>query len=59
MPPARKERVKKMEIDYQQVVDLCAQAMAVGLPIGVIFGLAEKACNLFLALAFGKERVRI
>ena len=48
-----------MQLDYQQVVDLCAQAMTVGLPIGVVFGLAEKACNLFLSLAFGKERVRI
>lgn len=48
-----------MQLDYQQVVDLCAQAMAVGLPIGVVFGLGEKACNLFLSLAFGKERVRI
>lgn len=48
-----------IELDYQQVVDLCAQAMSVGLPIGVIFGLAEKAINLFLSMAFGKERVRI
>lgn len=45
-------------IDYQQVVDLCVQAVSVALPIGLIFGLAEKLINGFLSMVFGKDRVR-
>lgn len=32
-----------VEIDYQQIVDLLARCVAVALPIGLIFGLAEKS----------------
>ncbi len=46
-------------IDYQQVVTLCAEILSVSMPIGIIFGLCSKVCDLFLSLAFGKERVRL
>ena len=44
-------------IDYQQIVDLAAKAISIGLPIGLIFGLAGKVTNFFLSMVFGKERV--
>ena len=46
-------------IDYQQIVLICAECMANAVPIGMIFGLCSKACDLFYSMAFGKERVRL
>lgn len=46
-----------MTIDYSQVVAIVTNCIMVALPIGVIFGLAGKACNFFLSMVFGKERV--
>lgn len=48
-----------MEIDYSQIVALCAECLAVSLPIGITFGLTGKAYDLFMSMAFGKERVRL
>lgn len=48
-----------MEIDYSQIVSLCAQCLAVALPIGFTFGLTGKVYDLFMSMAFGKERVRL
>lgn len=47
-----------VEIDYQQIVDLLARCVAVALPIGLIFGLAEKAYNAFMSMVFGRDRVK-
>ena len=48
-----------MKIDYSQIIALCAQCLAVGAPIGFIFGITGKAYDLFMSMAFGKERVRL
>lgn len=48
-----------MEIDYNQIVVLCAECLAVAMPMGVIFGLTGKLYDLFMSMAFGKERVRL
>jgi len=44
---------------YGEIVAICAECISLALPIGVCFGLAGKACDLFLSLAFGKERVKL
>ena len=46
-------------IDYQQVVTICAECLATAMPIGIIFGLCSKVCDLWFSMAFGKERVRL
>lgn len=47
------------EVNYQQVVDIAAACITAALPIGIIFGLAEKAVNAFLSMAFGEKRIRL
>lgn len=44
---------------YAEIIAICAECMKLALPIGFGFGLAGKACDFFLSLAFGKERVRL
>lgn len=44
-------------IDYQQIVNLCAEIIRLALPIGVIFGLSRVAVNGFLSMVFGKNKV--
>lgn len=46
-------------MDYQQIIDMVAECIKIAMPIGVVFGLSEKVINLFLSLAFGKEKVRL
>lgn len=46
-----------IELDYQLIINLLGEYLRAALPIAIIFGLAGKATNLFLSLAFGKERV--
>lgn len=46
-------------VDYAEIVVLCAECIKVALPIGFAFGLSGKACDFFLSLAFGKERVKL
>lgn len=48
-----------MEIDYGQIVALCAECLSVAMPIGFVFGLTGKVYDLFMSMAFGKERVRL
>lgn len=48
-----------MEIDYNQIVLLAAECLGVSMPIGIIFGLTGKLYDLFMSMAFGKERVRL
>ena len=44
-------------IDYSQVVLVATACISAALPIGLIFGLAGKACNFFMSMVLGKERV--
>lgn len=44
-------------LDYSQVVEICAQCIAVALPIGLIFGLAGKVVTFFMSMVLGKEKV--
>lgn len=41
-------------MDYQPVVNLVVEYMQAGLPIGIIFLLAERLVNMFLSFAFPK-----
>lgn len=41
-------------MDYQAVIDLVVEVVKHALPIGVIFLIAERAVNMFLAMAFPK-----
>lgn len=44
---------------FQQIIDLAGVVLTYSVPIGVAFGLAEKACNLFFSMAFGEKRIRM
>lgn len=46
-------------LDYQVIVNLAAQVISCALPIGIVFGLAEKLVNTFLSMALGKERIKL
>lgn len=48
-----------MELNYQTIVDMVAQIIQLALPIGIVFGLAEKLVNGFLSMAFGEKRVKL
>lgn len=48
-----------MMVDYSEIIALCAECLAVALPIGFVFGLTGKVYDLFMSMAFGKERVRL
>lgn len=48
-----------MAIDYNEIIQLCAECLTYAVPIGFIFGLTGKAYDLFMSMAFGKERVRL
>lgn len=43
----------------QLVIELCGNILAYSVPIGLAFGLAEKACNLFFSMAFGEKRIKL
>lgn len=51
--------VAALTIDYQQIVTICGQCMAVALPIGVIFGVCSRVTTFFLGMVTGKERVSL
>ena len=44
---------------FQQVIFLCGDILTYSVPIGLAFGLAEKACNLFFSMAFGEKRIKL
>ena len=44
---------------FQQVINLCGDILTYSVPIGLAFGLAEKACNLFFSMAFGEKRIKL
>ncbi len=46
-------------LDYQVIINLAGTCIAAALPIGIVFGLAEKAVNAFLSMAFGKEKIKL
>jgi uncharacterized membrane protein YphA (DoxX/SURF4 family) len=48
-----------MDLDYQIIINMVAQIISVALPIGVVFGLAERLVNAFLSMAFGERKVRL
>ena len=39
-------------MDYQSIVDLCAQVVSQALPIGIILRLCEYLVGMFLSFAF-------
>ena len=48
-----------IELDYQIIVNLIADFLKYAIPIGLLFGLTEKLCNLFFSMAFGKEKINL
>lgn len=44
-----------MTIDYQVIVNLCANIMLVAFPIALIFMIVQKITSIFVAFIFGKE----
>lgn len=46
-------------LDYQQIIDCVAVVISNALPIGIVFGIAEKMVNAFLSMAFGEKKVRL
>lgn len=45
-------------LNYQDIIGCAAVMISCALPIGIIFGLAEKLINGFLSIAFGEKKVR-
>lgn len=41
-------------IDYQEIVNLCAQILKISLPIGLIFSLTEFAVAFFVKNVIGR-----
>lgn len=41
-------------MDYTAIVELVAEVIKLALPIGIVFTLAERIVNMFLAFAFPK-----
>ena len=48
-----------MELNYQTLIDLVGVCVKNALPIGIVFGIAEKMLNLFFSLAFGAKNIRM
>ena len=46
-------------IEYQVIVNLAAEAVKYALPIGLVFGVAEKVCNLWFSMALGAKNIRM
>jgi hypothetical protein len=46
-------------IDYQQIVGLVGEVMTVAIPVGLIFGLADKLYNAFMSMVFGKDKINL
>ncbi len=46
-------------LDYQQIIDLVAQAVSIAMVPAVIFALTQKVFRLFMSLAFGKDHVTL
>jgi hypothetical protein len=46
-------------LNYQSIIDCVAVIISAAVPIGIVFGLAEKAVNAFLSMAFGEKRVKL
>ena len=53
------ERGIFMELDYQTIINLAGTVISYSLPIGIVFGVAEKVLNLFFSLAFGAKNIRM
>lgn len=45
-------------IDYQSIIDIISEMIALALPLGFIFGISEWILNTFFGMVFGKRRVR-
>lgn len=48
-----------MMVDYSEIVTIVAEVVRVALPIGIIFALAERACNMFIGMVTGEKRVKM
>lgn len=46
-------------LDYQMVIDLAGEALKYALPIGIVFGIAERLGNMIVSAVTGEKRVRI
>ena len=48
-----------LDMDYQIVIDLCAQALMYALPIGMIFAIVERLGNMIVSAVGGEKRVKL
>ncbi len=46
-----------MDFDYQQIINLIGEYLKIAMPIAILFEVSNKGVNLFLGLAFGKEKI--
>lgn len=44
-----------MEVNYQCVIDLLINCMALSFPIALIFMIVQKVVGIFVSFVFGKE----
>jgi len=45
-------------VNYQLIINDLAGLLVVAIPIGLIFGVARKACKMFLSMALGKDEIK-
>ena len=48
-----------LDMDYQIVIDLSAQALKYALPIGMIFAIVERLGNMIVSAVGGEKRIRL
>lgn len=51
--------ITQVTIDYQQIVDIVAQGIQLGMPIGIVFGVASRLVRFALSCITGKEQVKL
>ncbi|MDF2943574.1 MAG: hypothetical protein K0S01_2432 [Herbinix sp.] len=48
-----------MELNYQYLINLVIMFLMLAMPIGFIFGFAEKILNMFLSMVFGDKYIKL
>ena len=46
-------------MDYQIIINFLGETLAVAVPVGFIFAVTEKLCNLMFSMFMGKERINL
>lgn len=45
-------------VNYQSIINTLAGMLVYAIPIGLIFGVARKACKMFISMALGKGEIK-